>query len=407
MASVRVRRETGLLMLDFRVNGVRCREQTKLPDSPANRKRLTQLLERISAEIVLGMFEYERYFPGSPNGRRVRTNTQPGILDRGQAQAPPEETRTESTPLFQAFGEIWYAENDVRWRRTTKGHMRMILTRYLYPEFGARRLSEVTRADVLAFRATFAKRPGKSPGTQISPKTVNDVVGTLKAVIDEAAARYGFGSPCTNLRRLKVPRSEVFPFTLDEVWQLIHAVRPDYRSYLTLRAFTGLRTGEANGLRWEHLDFARREILIRETFTHGERDRCKTDGSWREVIMSQPVFEALNAHRAQRSGSSPYVFSNSQGEPLDNKNFCARVWYPLLRRLGLKQRRPYQLRHTCATLWLAAGENPAWIARQLGHSSVEMLFRTYARWCKNMTQRDGASFEALLADTSAQREDPC
>ena len=67
-----------------------------------------------------------------------------------------------------------------------------------------------------------------------------------------------------------------------------------------------------------------------------------------------------------------------------------------MRLLGLDRRRPYQLRHTCATLWLSAGENPLWIARQLGHSSVEMLFRVYARWVKDITRNDGAAFEKLL-----------
>ena len=59
--------------------------------------------------------------------------------------------------------------------------------------------------------------------------------------------------------------------------------------------------------------------------------------------------------------------------------------------------RPYQTRHTAATLWLAAGENPEWIARQLGHSA-QMLFSTYARFVPNLTRRDGSAFEALLDD---------
>jgi integrase len=96
------------------------------------------------------------------------------------------------------------------------------------------------------------------------------------------------------------------------------------------------------------------------------------------------------------------VFSNLAGEPIDNANFCKRVWYPLLAHLGLRRRRPYQLRHTAATLWLTAGENPLWIARQLGHANTEMLFRVYARWVKDVTRNDGSAFEKLLAaETSA------
>ena len=64
--------------------------------------------------------------------------------------------------------------------------------------------------------------------------------------------------------------------------------------------------------------------------------------------------------------------------------------------LGLKHRRAYQTRHTAATLWLAAGENPEWIARQLGHSSTEMLFRVYSRYVPDITRNDGSAIENLL-----------
>ena len=74
-----------------------------------------------------------------------------------------------------------------------------------------------------------------------------------------------------------------------------------------------------------------------------------------------------------------------------------RIWKPLLRHLGLKLRRPYQMRHTAATLWLASGEAPEWIARQLGHSSTEMLFRVYSRFVPNLTRQDGSAIDRLLA----------
>ena len=47
------------------------------------------------------------------------------------------------------------------------------------------------------------------------------------------------------------------------------------------------------------------------------------------------------------------------------------------------------MRHSAATLWLASGENPEWIAKQLGHTSTEMLFKTYSRYVPNLTRQDG------------------
>lgn len=90
------------------------------------------------------------------------------------------------------------------------------------------------------------------------------------------------------------------------------------------------------------------------------------------------------------------MFCTKSGSPLSHHNVTKRVWYPLLRYLGLRKRRPYQTRHTAATLWLASGESPEWIARQMGHSTTEMLFRVYSRYVPNLTRQDGSAFERLL-----------
>jgi len=92
------------------------------------------------------------------------------------------------------------------------------------------------------------------------------------------------------------------------------------------------------------------------------------------------------------------------GAALDHKNVTNRVWHPLLRHLGLAPRRPYQCRHTAATLWLASGESPQWIAAQLGHTTTEMLFRVYARYVPNLTRRDGSAFERLITGVMGSGE---
>lgn len=214
-------------------------------------------------------------------------------------------------------------------------------------------------------------------------------------IVNEAADRFEFETPFKSIKPLKVARTDVDPFTLEEVRLLIDHVRKDYKNYLVVRFFTGMRTGEVHGLKWKHVDFEHRQILVRESFVAGQQTTTKTDGSTREIQMSQPVFDALQA-QAKVTQDSTYVFANRAGKPLSIHNVTKRVWYPLLRHLGLPMRRPYQTRHTAATLWLAAGENPEWIARQMGHSTTEMLFRIYSRYVPNLTRQDGSAFEAVL-----------
>ena len=381
-----IRARSKLLFFDFRYQGVRRREQTKLADTPANRKRAVALLERMEAEILLGTFNYAAYFPNSKRAAFFERNEEQ--LARNKADEP----------LFKDFAEQWFAECQVGWKHSYKITLRTSLDKHILPTFGASPVCVIKKADVLAFRANLAKIPRKNGDEGLSPARINHIMVPLRMILNEAAERYEFDSPYKNIKPLRVPRTKVDPFTLDEVQRTLNQVRPDFRPYYTVRFFTGMRTGEVHGLRWRYVDFDRRQILIRESFVANEMTDTKTDGSAREIHMSQPVYEAL-LRQKKTSGGRGLVFCNGEGNPLSLHNVTNRVWYPLLRHLELPLRRPYQTRHTAATLWLAAGENPEWIARQMGHTTTEMLFRVYSRYVPNLTRQDGSAFEAVLRRT--------
>ena len=62
----------GKLFFDFSYLGIRCREYTKLNDSPANKRRVESIMDRIEAEKLLGTFEYANYFPNSKRLEKFR-----------------------------------------------------------------------------------------------------------------------------------------------------------------------------------------------------------------------------------------------------------------------------------------------------------------------------------------------
>ena len=401
MASIRVRKETGLLFFDFRFRGQRCREQTMLQDTPANRKRLEKALAKIEADIAAGTFDYSATFPGSRNipARDPAPAPVPGLgtpAVPASASAAAASVATNPTPTFKDFTATWLTERQIEWRRSHLKVLKCTLDGHLLPHFGDRPVGTITKADILAFRTKLADLPGRT-GPKMSPKRINGILAPMRQILAEAADRYGFVSPTLNLKPLRLRKTDVEPFTLEQVQQMLATVRPDWRNYFTVRFFTGMRTGEAHGLKWKYVDLDKRLILIRETFVLGEDEYTKTDSSQRDIRMTQVVFEALQDQYLATGQLSEYVFCNREGKPLDNDNFGSRVWYPLLRHLGLKKRRPYQMRHTAATLWLASGEAPEWIARQLGHSSTEMLFRVYSRYVPNLTRQDGSAIDRLLA----------
>ena len=303
------------------------------------------------------------------------------------------------TPIFAEFAEEWYQENVIAWRQSYRVSIRGIIDKYYLPAFATQRVGDITRADLLKFRSTLAKVPGRSNKEALSSNRINKILDPLRRVFDEAADRFNFNTPFTRIKPLKVPKSDVQPFSLDEVNLILDKVRSDYRNYYIVRFFTGMRTGEIDGLKWRYVDFSRGLILVRETIVAGEDDYTKNDFSQRDIKMIGPVLEAMRRQFRATGNNSEYVFCNREGKPLEHNNVTKRIWYPMLLRLGLSKRRPYQTRHTAATLWLAAGESPEWIARQMGHATTEMLFKTYSRFVPNLTRNDGSAFEKLLNST--------
>lgn len=380
MANIRVRKETGKLFLDFRYRNKRCREQTALDDTPANRRKLKKVLEKIEAEMTLGSFDYVRYFPNSPLAEEMSKPVTHGSYTK--------------TPLFNDFATTWLSEMHIQWRESHYDTVSDTFKKHLKPAFGDKEVSQITKADILNFRSSLAKVPGRTNGS-LSATRINHILTPLRMILNEAADRYDFVTPYRGIKSLKVPKTDVQPFTLEEVRLILNTVRKDFRAYFTVRFFTGLRTSEIDGLKWKHVDFDRNQILVREAWVRGKTVYTKNDGSQREISMSQPVIDALKVQHTL-TGELEYVFSTRDGTPLKHSNVTNRVWYPLLRHLSVEKRRPYQTRHTAATLWLAAGESPEWIARQMGHTTTEMLFRIYSRYVPNLTRQDGSAFERLL-----------
>ena len=383
MATVGVKSER--LFLDFRFEGKRCKEYTGLYDTPANRRKAEHLAKRIDAAILLQQFSYREFFPNSSRAAQFEPSDEASV------------TVVKSSKMFADFAEQWFTEKRVEWRQSYESTIRITLDNYLIPTFGERAVYEITKPLILEFRVSLASIPGMGDSRSLSASRINHIMTPLRMILTEAADRYDFHNPWQNIKPLKEPRTQVEPFSLDEVKKILRNVRPDYRAYYTVRFFTGLRSSEVDGLKWQYVDFERRQILVREALVQGRMVPTKTDGSMRDIDMNSLVFDALKKHRKDTAHRSDFVFCSNTNQPLANRNVTRRVWYPMLQALGLKARRPYQTRHTAATLWLASGESPEWIARQMGHTTTEMLFRVYSRYVPNLTRKDGSAFEQLLA----------
>ena len=136
--------------------------------------------------------------------------------------------------------------------------------------------------------------------------------------------------------------------------------------------------------------FEQKKIFIGQGWGRGKETDLKTLGSYREIDMLPTVEQALAGQ--QQEIHSLWIFPNADGGRLNLDNLRHRIWYPTLQRAGLRPRDLYQCRHTFVSLMLQVGEDPAWVARMLGHTTTKMLYERYHHFIQHRTRQDGALY---------------
>jgi integrase len=121
-------------------------------------------------------------------------------------------------------------------------------------------------------------------------------------------------------------------------------------------------------------------VRVQRAVVRGQAQASTKTYLVRDVELSDRAWAAIEAQRAHTQLAGKEIFWNrATGAPWADIQSQWRIWQRCLKRLGLRYREPYQTRHTFATLALMAGANPSYIARQLGHTNANMLFRVYSK----------------------------
>ena len=100
--------------------------------------------------------------------------------------------------------------------------------------------------------------------------------------------------------------------------------------------------------------------------------------------------------QAVNGPAQKFVFVAKRGGPIHESKFVGRYFKPLLKEAGLPNIRLYDLRHTAATISLAAGVSPKVISEQLGHSSVAFTLDVYSHVLPHMQDAAAEKVQALL-----------
>ena len=288
------------------------------------------------------------------------------------------------------------------WKPSTAETVSSILHAHLLPRLGTMAVDRIDRQRILAFRAHMVRETtGRQGALQLSAARTNRVMTVLRQILRESALQDGRPDPFVGIRPLRERTASVRPFTWKEVERLVEAAPHHLSDYILVRCLTGLRSGEVNGLRWDQVDFDAEVIRVTRARVRSQEVIPKNVFSERDIPMTTKLCDALLRQWIRTGTSDGFVFQAVVGGPIDTSNFANRDWPRILERASLPPRRPYHLRHTAACLMLAAGENPTWIAKVLGHADCTMLWMVYARFVPNLTRTDGSAMEAMVERLAA------
>jgi integrase len=226
----------------------------------------------------------------------------------------------------------------------------------------------------------------------LSPSTVRRIRSVLAQALDQAM-RWGYvnRNVATLARSPKVPRVEGRTLTPEQARSLLDVLHGHRNEALyALMLSTGLRRGEALGLKWT--DFDEVEGILRVTRQLQRRETglvlidTKTALSRRSVNLAAPMVELLRVRQKEQQMeledlygegvSSEFIFTSAVGTPVDPRNLL-REFKGLCKKAGLGDWHVHELRHSAASLMLAQGVPLQVVSRVLGHASIRMTADVY------------------------------
>ncbi|MGZ9712557.1 Arm DNA-binding domain-containing protein [Glaciimonas sp. GNP009] len=365
--------------ITFTYRGKRCRERLKLAPTAPNLKRAFQHRAAILDAIQKGTFDYRVTFPDSKN-----------VIHFVERQG---EIITVTKYL-----DDWLERQRVHLKASTYSGYQKIVNNHLIPEFGKILLSDLKRMQIKIWCAKLT----------ISNKAIKNRLSVLRAALGEAMQDdlietnplYGW-----QWKSKEAPDKvdDVDPFTADEQALILNCLFGQERNFFQFAFWSGMRTSELIGIEWGDIDWHRGTIQVRRALTtaaiqlKSAGETPKTNAGRREVKILAPAMEALLAQKLHTFVAGEQIFNNPRtNERWGGDQVIRGAWKRAVILSKVRYRRPYQTRHTYASMMLTAEESPMWVAQQMGHKDWTMIAKVYGRWIKDAMPEAGNRAVAMF-----------
>jgi integrase len=277
---------------------------------------------------------------------------------------------------------------------------------------GDKRVSDLKPSDVNALLSAYR--------TQKRKTKANLLIFTKTLLADAVEDGHAATNPSKS-RAIQKPRvvdeDDTGQVTLedimqpDEIGRVLDAAEESHRPLFHLLASSGCRLGEALSLQWQDVDLLGGVLHVRRTAFKGQTYAPKSKAAIRGVDLGDQCVAMLSALKRGCYGETTppdgaLIFPGRGGKIQDPASLRRGAWARALRKAGLPHRKIHSLRHSFVSLLHARGEDVAYIAQQIGHSSPVITLTTYTKVLKPRRRHAASGVEALLRANVRANTDP-
>ena len=326
---------------------------------------------------------------------KVKSGQHKTLRERKEAAKQEAEEAAKIRTLKQYGESVFMPALTVTCAENTRDSYQSNLDNHIYPVLGKYKLPEITPAQLNAFLL-------KKQSTGLSPASCVKLYQILNQLFKKAYYEDVIDkNPMDKVNRPKAVKGEeaeqeALAYTAKEVKYILQCLEKDnaplyWRAYIRLLAETGLRRGEALGLKWDDINDKTGEIHVKRTLCYTPKKGVFTNtpksGKSRIVTVSPVVLdmfakmkqEQQEANKAImfRSTLSGFVFQQEGIDEPIHPQSPTRYFERFGKRHGIKDFHPHKMRHSYASIAITGGKDIASVSEVLGHSDKALTLRMY------------------------------
>ncbi len=357
----------------------------------------------IERELARQAAEFER----QAQAGEVVSREEQAEIDRQQAveAAKIKTLKQYGEGVFMPTKAVTMSENG---RTAYQG----MLDHWIYPALGELKLPDITAAEISALLLSM-QAAGKAQGTCVKAYAILNSLFKMAYLADliDRNPMDKVERPKPRKDEMKKP-AEAESYTAAELKYILDCLQGEplkWRAYMSLLIDTGLRRGEACGLKWECVDLDAGRITIAGNLCYTPAKGVYLDtpksGKARTVDIAPRVVELLRQLRQEQAagGLSHYVFSRDRSPEPMHPQTPTRYMKDFAKRYGVADLHPHKLRHSFASVAITNGADVASVSEKLGHADKSTTLRMYTHADEDSIKRAGDIFREALTKAAGER----